>query len=242
MNNLKKLIVKEQKNNSKYRIELLKTVTNEQLKSGLNSIDWRLTDLLTKGQKNYINVASKKITLNEFKAMIKSRLKVYENKRINAEFNKLLFSENLQPIENITITVDWKRSKTWGMNPNAESFVYGLGTLKSGSVSGCGYDKLSTAVANVLNQIPQFLQLMYVVKNKNCKKSNRECLGYGSGYGILPAFEGGVGVSCYDRIFTNIGYKFETVSSGKTFDVFSISKISRKEQKEKLQRLYNYQN
>ena len=62
-------------------------------------------------------------------------------------------------------------------------------------------------------------------KTKNAKLKNHEVFGYGSGYGILPSFEGGVGVSCYDRIFNKIGYKFETIASGKNFDVFKITKI-----------------
>jgi hypothetical protein len=83
---------------------------------------------------------------------------------------------------------------------------------------------------------------MYELKNKKHKLTNRELFGYGSGYGILPNFEGGVGVSCYDRIFNAIGYEFKTVSSGKTFDVYRISKVTKKEQKRKAIKLYNYAN
>jgi hypothetical protein len=233
MKNLSKLITLEA---VKRQNELLKDIRKIDF-CDASKLHWTLSDLLPKGKQN---ASFKSVT--ELKTYLVDRLKKRTECRIIEQQTKLVFSENLQPIDSITITVDWKKSQMWGMNPNAECFISGLGTLKSGSVSGCGYDKLSTAVSNILNQIPQFLQLMYIVKNKNYKKSNRECLGYGSGYGILPTFEGGVGVGCYDRIFTNIGYKFETVSSGKTFDVFRISKISRKEQKDKLQRLYNYKN
>ena len=70
-------------------------------------------------------------------------------------------------------------------------------------------------------------------KSKNVNLKNHDVFGYGSGYGVLPSFEDGVGVSCYDRIFNKIGYKFETLSSGKTFDVFRIIKISSEEQKQR---------
>jgi len=233
MKNLSKLITLEA---VKRQNELLKDIRKIDF-CDASKLHWTLSDLLPKGKQN-ANFKS----VTELKTYLVDRLKKRTETRIIEQQKKLVFSENLQPIDSITITVDWAKSRTWGANPKSETWVSGLGCLRSTVVSGCGYDKLSTAVAEVLNQIPQFLQLMYIVKNKNYKKSNRECLGYGSGCGILPNFEGGVGVSCYDRIFTNIGYKFETVSSGKTFDVFSISKISRKEQKEKLQRLYNYQN
>jgi len=233
MKNLSKQLTAEAlKRRNETLSSIRKIETNE-----AKQLAWYLSQLLPATKKNHVFK-----TVSELKSYLIDRLEKQTVKKIESLQNKLNFNDNLQEIESLTITVEWKKSSMWGMNPNAECFISGLGTLKSGSVSGCGYDKLSTAVAEVLNQIPQFLQLMYIVKNKNYKKSNRECLGYGSGCGILPNFEGGVGVSCYDRIFTNIGYKFETVSSGKTFDVFSISKISRKEQKEKLQRLYNYQN
>jgi len=132
----------------------------------------------------------------------------------------------------------------WGSNPTATAFVCGVGELSSGSIGGCGYDKQSTAVANVLNQIPQFKKLMFELKDKpkNAKLKNREVFGYGSGYGILPNFEGGVGVSCYDRIFNAIGYEFKTLSIGKTFDVYQISKVTPKEQKRKSTKVYNYAN
>ena len=41
---------------------------------------------------------------------------------------------------------------------------------------------------------------------------NRNIFGYGSGYGILPYFEGGVGVSSYYKIFNTIGLEFKQVN------------------------------
>ena len=37
-------------------------------------------------------------------------------------------------------------------------------------------------------------------------------LGYGSGYGILPYFEHGVGVSSFYKIFDNLGLKLSQVT------------------------------
>lgn len=132
----------------------------------------------------------------------------------------------------------------WGSNQTAESYVNGIGNISSGLIGGYGYDKCSTAVAKVLNQVPQFRKLMFELKNKpsNVNKKNCELFGYGSGYGILPNFEGGVGVNCYDRILNTIGYEFKTVSSGKTFDVYKISKVTLAEQKIKKENFYDYQN
>jgi hypothetical protein len=68
---------------------------------------------------------------------------------------------------------------------------------------------------------------MYLLKDvASTGVSNHNLFGYGSGYGLTPSIEGGVGVSCYPGIFDKLGYKFETIASGKTFDVFAITKKS----------------
>ena len=53
---------------------------------------------------------------------------------------------------------------------------------------------------------------------------NRAKLGYGSGYGILPHFEGGVGVSSHERILNNIGLTLDHISDTKSTDVYIIRK------------------
>jgi hypothetical protein len=164
-------------------------------------------------------------SVQECRSYLVDRLEKHTFKKLQKTFQLLEFNENLPQIEKLVITVEWKKSSMWGMNPNAETYVNGVGRISSGSIGGCGYDKQSTAVANVLNQIPQFKKLLFAVKDKKVKLKNHEMFGYGSGYGILPSFESGVGVSCYDKIFNKIGYKFETISSGKAIDVYQITKI-----------------
>jgi len=193
-----------------------KIETNEAKK-----LDWYLLELLPANKKNHVFA-----NVQECKKYLIDRLEKLTLKKLQKTFSYLDFNENLPQIESLTITVEWKRSQMWGINPTAEAYVSGLGMVSSGSISGCGYDKQSTAVANVLNQVPQFLKLMYKLKNKNSKLKNNDIFGYGSGYGILPSFEGGVGVNCYNKIFNSIGYEFTTVSSGKNFDVYKVTKIN----------------
>ena len=83
---------------------------------------------------------------------------------------------------------------------------------------GWGYDKLSSAIAEVLNQYKPLMELMYnYIDNKMWDEgtltiNNREVLGYGSGHGILPYFESGVGVSSFYKIFDNLGLKLTQVT------------------------------
>lgn len=216
MKNLAKLLTAQQNTTKKERLQLIKKLNSP----NTNELDWALRSLLSKSKENYIfdSIANLKTYLCE-------RLEIESNNRLEHILSKLNFSKDLLPIVEIIITVEYKKSKMWGSNPTAETYVNGIGFLTSGSIGGCGYDKQSTAVAKVLNQIPQFMQLMYVLKSKNATVRNHELFGYGSGYGILPEFEGGVGVSCYDKIFNTIGYQFNTIAYGKTFTVFSIKKI-----------------
>ena len=100
----------------------------------------------------------------------------------------------------INVSVEWKKSRMWGNNPQAEATVcytdHSCNTFKSSSIGGCGYDKESTAIAEALNQSNSFLKSLYTVKEKNADKNNRDLFGYGSGYGILPHLEGGESLRC----------------------------------------------
>ena len=216
MRNLAKQLEREVLTRKNEKLTSIKVIQTNEAKK----LDWYLLELLPASKKNHVFASVK-----ECKEYLIKRLELHTAKKLDKTFSLLDFDQNLPQIESLTIEVTWKKNATWGANPTAEAYVNGTGFVSSGSVSGCGYDKQSTAVANVLNQVPQFKQLLFQLKDKKAKAKNHELFGYGSGYGILPSFEGGVGVSCYDRIFNKIGYKFETITSGKSFDVFKITKI-----------------
>lgn len=191
---------------------------------------WQYKELLPKGK----NVKS--MTFNVLKAYLIDRKQKAIYKQIEREVNNVKTVFNAGTLLECKISMEWKRSQMWGANPTAEcwySYIDAQGNhasnyVKSGSIGGCGYDKGSTSVAECLNQINEVLKPLYAKKNKAMatdKRQNGDLLGYGSGYGILPRIEGGVGVSCYPAIFEGIGYKFATTASGKMFDAYSITKI-----------------
>jgi hypothetical protein len=80
---------------------------------------------------------------------------------------------------------------------------YGHETRYTG---GYGYDKHSTALAEILNMHLPILRRLYLAKAKAVNKANRDALGYGSGYGMIPSFEGGVGSGCHVEILRRLGY------------------------------------
>jgi hypothetical protein len=168
-----------------------------------------------------------KYTLNRKTPYKRSRANQVE-KRITEIYNKEL-QNKLNQIESVknsfdklpndlVLTINFYKSSTWGYCPKG-SDNYGHST---DSITGCGYCKESTATAQLLNQNETILKKLYEAKNKNVNKENRGLLGYGSGYGIIPKFEGGVGVRSHVRILEALGYKV-TLSGNDSTTVLIVS-------------------
>ncbi len=192
-------------------------------KEGLKT--WQYNDLIPKG-KDTANMS-----FEGLKSYLITRKEKQVYKSIEREAARIKTIFEAGELIDVKISIEWKKSRMWGSNPTAECWcLYKKDGethskyVTSGSIGGCGYDKQSTAVAQCLNQLNEVLKPLYLLKNKNVDADNRQLFGYGSGYGILPNIEGGVGISCYPHIFETIGLKFNTVASGKTFDVYTITK------------------
>jgi len=141
---------------------------------------------------------------------------------------RIAAERNQKPVASITMTIEWKKSAMWGANPNLEAVVtFKDGTAERSPVfrcSGCGYDKTSTVVAEAFNH--------YLLYKLWAMTADQVKGGHGSGdkgkapYGICAYspdhrhYGGGIGMSCYPAISQFIGGTFETLASGKTFDVF----------------------
>lgn len=150
------------------------------------------------------------------------------------QLEKLRTAAAAPDLVDIDISVEWKRSRTWGANPTAD--IRTVDGWFSGHASGCGYDKQSAAVAEALNQSPAVLKVLYKLAEKALQEDKApkrfdngviswgDLLGYGSGYSVLPYFEGGVGVSCFWAIFKNAGYEVRSAGSGRMFDCYHVGK------------------
>lgn len=211
--------VNESANNSIAELKTLKT-TEEIL------ANWRFKNLMTKG------AIDKKLDLEGLTAYLTQRINKETTSKIKAIKSSVSnVTEAGRTITDISISVEWAKNRTWGMCPMADVRVCfsdnTCDNYKSGRITGCGYDKESTAVAQALNQCNELLHSMYVIKDSNIKKENRDLFGYGSGYGVKPYLEGGVGVSCYPRIFESIGYEWKGISHGKTYDVYAVNQLKK---------------
>lgn len=164
-------------------------------------------------------------TPEQVKAKLLKKITRENAKRLDEQLRKVSLVEKSEEFSSpLVVSVEWKASRMWGNNPIASTNFGFVGS----SVGGCGYDKQSTALAEGLNSHLPLLRKLYAVKEgflvrgASAMKDNHSILGYGSGYGVLPSFEGGVGVSEHGRIIEGVGLKFEH-TSGKSFDVFRIS-------------------
>lgn len=147
------------------------------------------------------------------------------NKQLEKEINKGI--ARIEAIEKanissfINVSVDFVRNSTWGYNPHAEVSTESRDSY--GTASGCGYDKESASVAQAFNLDNSILKILFELQEESIKKGvepysktactgfdNRNTIGYGAGYNILPYFEGGVGVNCFISILEKAGYKHLT--------------------------------
>lgn len=154
---------------------------------------------------------------------VKRKTKALEKKYAEV-LERLEAIENAPDLEYADITVKWTRSATWGSNPKATIIVNNMRRIESSSIGGCGYDKETTAIAQAMNQSDTLLKLACMAIENSSKPY---AINNFSEYLSLPDFEGGVGVSSYRSAFESMGYKWENVSSGKTFDVYTIRKIEK---------------
>jgi hypothetical protein len=170
-----------------------------------------------------------------YKKNYKDKMEAYIHKTSDAELQKQLLKclqvEDEKDFDSeLIVSIEWTKSRMWGSNPRA---LTNFG-FEGSSIGGCGYDKTSTATAGALNSDKRILKLMYTIKNEflayNQKTTlsqneiNQKLFGYGAGYSILPAFDGGVGVSCHQSICEQIGLKMRSISDTKTSNVYIVSK------------------
>lgn len=211
--------------NAKF-ISLVKNQIASELKNTVETInkserldEWHLKSLIPNGK------SFKGWDLNTKKEYYVKRAKLRADKQKEQLFQRVDLLKNAPSIERIDISIEWKKSKTWGANPHCSVRV-GCADMNwyyfESSASGCGYDKESQAIASALNQCNSFIALLFKVEKKD---PEHKVYGYyGTDKGFFPHLSGGVGTDCYPAIFALVGYKMQKVASGKTFDSWSITK------------------
>lgn len=163
----------------------------------------------------------KKLTEAEKSARQEAKAKAKELATIEAERSQ-------KPVKQISISIEWKKSRTWGNCPRAEASVWFKdGTFERNNgfyASGCGYDKESTVIGEIFNTYLKYK--IWAMTTEQIKGGNGSFDNGPAPYGVHSdrenhrSFGQGIGVNCFYRISEYIGGKFECLASGKTFDVY----------------------
>ena len=158
-----------------------------------------------------------KISMDKFKACAKTKMLKETKKQLDKELKELEKIENNHKLFD-TLYIQIQSKKTSLGYQFKATLSDNIEKIEGKYTGGWGYDKLSSAISEVLNEYLPLKELLYNYKekylfeNKLIQADNRNIFGYGSGYGILPYFEGGVGVSSYYKIFNTIGLEFKQVN------------------------------
>lgn len=189
----------------------------------INTDEKRLEQQSTKTRWNQYQ--NGKISRDELVQFTTKRIEKYYWKKTARELDRLEQIEGAETPKEIAIRVEWKRNSYWGNNPHAE--ITDDCRRWFGSASGCGYDKRTTAIAAAANQSNRILKILANKKERELQAgktgANRDLIGYGSGYGAMPEFEGGVGIESFRRIFENCGYEWKDYG-GEKYDLYIVTK------------------
>jgi hypothetical protein len=166
-----------------------------------------------------------------------TRIEKDYNKKLNKEIEFLDRISTANDVENVSIFVQWHKSRTWGMNPTADIEVQtttGKTYRATGTASGCGYDKLTAAIGSALNEIDSIRKMLCeckenalnngVTSGNKYNPGNSAFIHYGAGYGAIPYFEGGVGMSSFEGVFNACNLKLTHQNNSKTTNYYFFTK------------------
>lgn len=176
--------------------------------------------------------SANKIYLNRWVENPTEKQKNSKIKEIEKERNSYLYlldkAKQAPELTLIKINVSWGKSRTWGYNPKAESWVNG-GFYGLGRASGCGYDKLSAAIGESLVSSDSLNR--FIIENYS-KLKNLYGLSNFNGFPRLSI--SGKGDSVFLEIFKTYNEKVSknkrfviSENHGDCFDCYNITKLSK---------------
>lgn len=200
----------------------------EQAFYGLDAMGKRITTA------SIMKATGRKYTAEKVKGEI-GRLRALEQCK-----QRILNEKAQKPVKTVWLEVEWKDNRTWGATAKGKAKVYHKdGTFayyETGVVSGCGYDKHSTVLAELLNYCMKG-ELWAVTAKKQAKNNEKMPSGYychkSNKNGKYPyafylrddyrAWEGGVGADCYPPAIEWLGGTMEHTANGKMYDAWKIT-------------------
>lgn len=195
---------------TRHKLETIKELLKATKKDIENLEDWQLnrnSDYLTPKQFELL----KNGDIKELKKLLKKQLEK-EKTKLSTQKNDALIQYNnikeLKDIKRVTIFIEWsQRRLDLGayQTRGTMQVYYQNGTYKqyqSSYTGGCGYDKPSTTMSELCEELLQIIPLKHYKKILNDEEKHYKF------YALEPLyFQGGVGMSSYIQLFKNLGYK-----------------------------------
>lgn len=146
----------------------------------------------------------KATTKKEYKKLLIDKITKEAEKEHAEALARVEKAESVQGFpDTLKIAINWHTNRTWGNNPRAELWAVGYGYKQGRSVGGCGYDKRSTAAAEVLEALPELQALAFYQLNKKAQAFVTRAMNYADiravfGYGLHFSSSGRVhfGAGC----------------------------------------------
>lgn len=205
--NYKDYFVKNETYARQNKIEALKGLyktSNKNLQD--HELNWREQEALTQKQLELFQNKEFKRLKELLQKQLEKETKKLEEEKAKAieKYNKIA---ELQDIKQVNIEINWtKTSGAYGYQCSAFGRVwYKNGTYESYQTErtgGCGYDKTSTAMSYFCNRLLKIVLLKHAKKILNSNESH-----YKFYAGETLYFQYGVGMSSYESLFKNLGYK-----------------------------------
>ena len=98
-------------------------------------------------------------------------------------------SKRESAVQTFSCVVEWRKSRVWGYNPKLEGWNGSERVISR--CSGCGYDKLSTVVADFINRTPAMLAK---IQELTAWPQGRRPYGFSGYNGDALTASGGVGI------------------------------------------------
>lgn len=208
----------------KIREEIKKDITKrfegmaEKARSGEEGLKWVTRWILDK-------TTEYKGTFDERLTKVLKRLSELQERLIQVQNDRLnTIAQAPQFDKPLIVSIQWLKNSTWGSNPRASNNK----GFEGRGISGCGYCKRSTALAEGLNSDLSLIQELVIKEearlNQHPTPSRRDFIGYGAGSQPIPQFEGGVGVTSLQGIIEGLGLTFETSIYTEKLEVYTINK------------------
>lgn len=181
--------------------------------------NWYYKKLLTNHAKRLVDAAgdSDEIPDIALKKMT-SRILLASSKEHKNVMDKLASAESAVNPNTIEVSVEWRKSRTYGYIPTATVRAGGITT--TAKAGGCGYDKESAAIAYAMNANASVLRVWYDHAERGGKfeySVNDASKGY------LPCMDGGCGMSALQAVFNALGYDM-TSHHRKMYDWYMFTK------------------